>query len=93
MLDSMIFKKGSIITYKDKDIYTISIVEKVADNMLYCNFSICSLDNGETFIRTSKLLKDYEGEELDNSLKLCNTEEFDIVICSDDIPRSALINV
>ena len=98
------YKKGSIITITvsnqlnvgtDKmitKVQTISIIDKVVDNHLFCKHSIVSV-NDAPFVSTKKKFKGYEGELIGSGVRLVTSDEFDIVIDTQIIPRNALINV
>lgn len=89
----MMFKTGSIIVYRDKSVHTISVIDVVKGQELYCKQSICSKDGGKTYVSTKQYLKDYEGENVTDGIRLCNNEEFDIVLDTGIIPRDNLIDV
>ena len=88
----MRYSKGSIISFRSEDLHTISIVDKVVGNELYCKVSICSLDGGVTYQDTTEVYKDYEGEETEY-VSLIDTEDFDVVIDSNLLPKTKIKNV
>lgn len=96
-------KKGSIIsvTFSSSidigtkqiktDIHTISVVDKIIEDKVYCKYSICSID-GKPFVDTKEIIKDYKYEFL-NSVQLINGDEFNIVFDTNIIPKSELKNL
>lgn len=88
----MRYRKGSIVSFRSEDLHTISIVDKVIGNELYCKTSVCSLDGGLTYRDTIEVYKDYEGEETD-CVSLIDTDDFDVVIDSKLLPISKIKNI
>jgi len=98
-----VYRQGSIIAIDHtshrvaggKDlittVHTISIVQKVIGDQLFCHQSICSVNGGE-WKHTKDIYPHYEGE-LAPSVRLALPQEFDVVIDTKLIPRGEIKNV
>jgi hypothetical protein len=71
--------------------HTISVVDKILHDNLYCKYSICSV-NGEHYKETAEVLPEYEGE-LADEIQLVDGDEFSIVIDSGLIPHTQFKNL
>lgn len=89
-------KIGSLIsvnyTIGSTTIHTISIVEKIDNDCLFCSHSICSLNGGD-YTPTKDVYEDYEGELFGDGVKLIDSDEFDVVFDTNIIPKEQLKNV
>lgn len=71
------------------DAHTISLVDKVEGDKLYCSLSVVSV-NGDEYKPTKKVYKHYEGETL-STAQLIGGNEFDVAY--EHFPRRAFKNL